>query len=96
MIVVDDVDVRMGEDDWMLSFGGIESIVDEDWGAVQSRRVHYTSGVEVEFGLATSDWATVPLDQGTARVLSGGFRLLHDPVDLLGEAMRAADPPVRL
>jgi hypothetical protein len=43
---------------------------------------------EVEFGFAAPDWAAMPLDDGTRRVVAGGLRLLLDrdelPADLAG------------
>ena len=47
-----------------------------------SRHLHYAAGLEVEFGFATPDWATEP-EQGTEEVLSGRFRVLHDPEGLV-------------
>ena len=34
-----------------------------------------------------SDWATLPLDEGTRRVIAGGMRILHDPWGILGKAI---------
>jgi hypothetical protein len=50
----------------------------EAWGRVTSLRVWYEDGLEVEFSLATPDWATSP-DDGTRRVVSDGLRVLWDP-----------------
>ena len=55
----------------------------EDWGLVQSRRVHYADGPEVEFGLTTTKWAALPLDPGTRQVVADGFEILYDPDGLL-------------
>lgn len=64
---------------WVSQFGDVTSAILEDWGKVQSVRVHYRTvgpggarqahGLEAEFGIAEPDWAAEPLDQGTARVL---------------------------
>jgi hypothetical protein len=70
---------------WAEHFGRTCSIVREDWGLMQSMRVHYENGMEVEFGIAAPAWAgTDPVDPGTARVVSGGIRLVYDRVGLLG------------
>lgn len=37
----------------------------------------------MEFGVTTPDWAAVPLDAGTLRVLSQGSRIVYDPRGLL-------------
>jgi hypothetical protein len=44
---------------------------------VTSVRAWYVDGTEVEFGLATVEWATSP-DQGTRRVVKDGLRVLLD------------------
>jgi hypothetical protein len=45
---------------------------------MHERRVRLRSGLIVEFGLSTPSWAGVPLDEGTARVLSDGCRIVVD------------------
>jgi predicted nucleotidyltransferase len=52
-----------------------------------SLRVHYEDGLEVEYGLTSSAWATPPIDEGTARVISGGMRILLDREGLLESAL---------
>ncbi len=64
---------------WARRFGAIRSTHIEDWGQLMSARVFYVSGLEVEFGFAHSSWLDLPLDDGTAEVLTGGYRILHDP-----------------
>jgi len=63
---------------WLTGFGRVLRVVAEDWGRVTSLRVWYAEGLEVEFGLATVEWATRP-DEGTHRVLGDGMRVLLDP-----------------
>jgi hypothetical protein len=43
----------------------------EDWGKVQSVRVFYPGGPEVEFGIASLDWGSDPSDKVTAQVIRG-------------------------
>lgn len=52
----------------------------EYYGRCTSLRVFYENGPEVEFGFVDSKWADLPLDEGTQRVLSGGYRVLVDKV----------------
>lgn len=59
------------------------------WGPLVERRYRLRSGLLVEVGLAHPDWAAVPLDPGTARVLGDGHRILHDPDGLLARAAAA-------
>ncbi len=68
---------------WLDTFGAVAHVEREDWGKVVALRVWYRDGPEVEFGLATPDWAAPPLDAGTARVVDDGIIRLYDPDELL-------------
>ena len=59
------------------------------WGPLLERRFRLPSGLEVELGFAPVGWAAVPADPGTARVVSDGFVVLHDPSGLLERLVRA-------
>ena len=60
------------------------------WGILLERRVVLPSGLDVEFGFAAPSWADVdPVDPGTARVVSDGFRSLYDPTGILGKLTEA-------
>jgi Nucleotidyltransferase domain len=50
----------------------------QQWGPVHERRVRLRSGLQVEFGLTTPDWVALPLDAGTAAVLSHGCKIVTD------------------
>lgn len=63
---------------WVSQFGEVESRETEYWGRVTSIRVHYRNGLEVEFGISTPDWASVPVDEGTRRVVTDGMMVLLD------------------
>src|SRR5262245_19197022 len=79
--------------DWMNRFGDVQYMSDEDGGLVQSKRVHYADGREVEFGFTTSEWAaTEPCDAGTLAVARNGFRVVYDPKGLLRNLAIAAKP----
>ena len=60
-----------------------------EYGVVRALRVFYEDGLEVEFGLNPLQWASVPLDAGTRRVISDGMCILFDPVGLLRDAQSA-------
>lgn len=75
------------ESDWVARFGTVVTCKVEGWGLVTSLRVHYEDGLEVEYGLTSSAWATPPIDEGTARVISGGMRILLDREGLLESAL---------
>lgn len=83
VLVVVNVHELLVDDRWLWQFGEVAGVSNENWGLVQSRRVQYVDGPEVEFGLTTTEWAAVPLDPGTRRVVADGFVILHDPDGLL-------------
>ena len=59
--------------EWIHRFGNVRAYQDEDWGRLRSRRVLYASGLKVEFGFVSEDWAnTDPIDGGTKEVVAGG------------------------
>jgi predicted nucleotidyltransferase len=66
------------ETGWIDEFGAMKDQKVEDWGKVKSLRVWYQNGLEVEFGFAAQDWIDQPLDEGTLRVLSPGYKILLD------------------
>jgi uncharacterized protein len=83
ILIVENVDELLNDDGWLPEFGEVAAASTEDWGLVQSRRIHYADGVEVEFGLTTTRWTAVPVDPGTSQVIADGFDILYDPDGLL-------------
>jgi predicted nucleotidyltransferase len=63
---------------WVSSFGDYSSCSVEDWGEVQSVRVFFSSGLEVEAGIALPSWIGHPIPPTTAAVLRSGCRVLFD------------------
>ena len=76
------------EPSWISEFGVAQSVSIEDWGLVKSVRVFYTDGPEVEYGITSSAWLTLPLDEGTIKVLRDGVIVL---LDRDGSLARAVD-----
>jgi uncharacterized protein len=73
---------------WVSAFGAVNHTQREDYGAVQSLRVFYSYGLEVEFGLTSLDWANVdPLDDGTRDVMLAGARILVDKTGRLSRVL---------
>lgn len=67
---------------FIYNFGKIHEYQKEDWGRVTSIRVWYDSpNFEVEFGITTPIWVEQPLDNGTIRVLSDGYKVILDKED---------------
>ena len=50
----------------------------EYYGACTSIRVWYEDGREVEFGIVDPTWVSKPLDAGTHKVLSDGYKIVID------------------
>jgi hypothetical protein len=55
--------------------------------------VRLKNGLVVEFGLSTPGWAALPLDAGTAKVLSDGCRIVVDDGTISG-ALESIGRPV--
>jgi predicted nucleotidyltransferase len=68
---------------WLHRFGSIDRHQLEYYGNVTSIRVWYSDGREVEYGMTDESWATVPLDEGTQRVISDGMHILFEREPLL-------------
>ncbi len=84
VIVATDPGAFFSNAGWMERFGVVSAFQDEDWGRLRSRRVHYATGIEVEFGFTAADWARIdPVDPGTRKVVAGGFRCLYDAEGIL-------------
>ncbi len=75
---------------WVERFGPVRTASRERWGRMRAWRVFYDTGLEVEFGLNPLDWADVPLDPGTRRVISDGMQIRYDPRGTLQRAQEAA------
>jgi predicted nucleotidyltransferase len=72
---------------WVGAFGEPIRRQIEDWGIVQSLRVRYASGLEVEFGFTDRSWGADPADQGTAQVIRSGLRVVHEVDGLLSSRL---------
>lgn len=80
VVIVSDPETFFANADWTNRFGKVVAFRDEDWGGLRSLRVNYLSGLEVEFGFVSADWASIdPIDPGTRQVVAGGLRVLYDP-----------------
>jgi predicted nucleotidyltransferase len=85
VLLVDDPTSFIRSLGWAAAFGQAERLQKERWGKVTSVRAWYAGGLEVEFALASADWARQPLDPGTLRVLEDGFRPVYDPQHMLSQ-----------
>jgi len=72
---------------WLNAFGHVRRKRMECYGRVTSVRVWYAGGPEVEFGVTGSQWASLPLDDGTRKVLKDGALVLYDEEGHLTHAL---------
>jgi len=69
--------------DWVRIFGVVITKAVENYGKLTSLRVWYESGLEVEYGFTTREWANTPLDKGTKQVIDDSLRVLFEKEVLL-------------
>lgn len=90
VLLLDDPRPYLEHPDWVARFADVDAITQEDYGPVQSLRVIYRDGLEVEFGLTSPEWAALDrLELGTRRVVVDGMRILFDPRGVLAALMHA-------
>jgi uncharacterized protein len=92
VLLCDAPDDFVRDTSWVRGFGDVKGLQVEQWGRVTSLRVHYRDGIEVEFGLTTSEWAQLPADPGTRDVVARGMRVLFDRDGALRRLAREIDP----
>lgn len=66
------------EHNWISDLGLVHSVQVEEYGRVTALRARFDDGLEVELGIAPSDWASVPYDSGTMHVAKDGIAVLFD------------------
>ncbi len=70
-------------------FGIVKKIDREEWGKATSLRVLYSGLPEIEFVMASREWASVtPVDEGTAGVVKKGAKILYDPQGILSQLIK--------
>ncbi|MGE5221950.1 MAG: aminoglycoside 6-adenylyltransferase [Omnitrophica WOR_2 bacterium] len=84
VLLVDNPSRYLEDTGWTHLFGKVFQKQVEDYGKVTSVRIWYEDGREVEYGLTTPDWASLPLDEGTKNVIDDGMLVLYDPGSLFG------------
>ncbi|HVX70421.1 MAG TPA: nucleotidyltransferase domain-containing protein [Mycobacteriales bacterium] len=78
---------------WLTIFGSEAVLVGErNFGLLQERRLRRPDALEVEVGVAGAEWAALPPDSGTARVVRDGVHVLFDPEGLFAELIRVVRP----
>lgn len=88
VILTSVVDKYLRDQSWVSVFGGPAECRTEYYGRVTSVRACYASGLEVEFGFTTPDWAHMPIDEGTLSVVRAGMQVVHDPHGVIAQMQR--------
>lgn len=84
VIITDQPEIYLEDERWIKGFGEVKEITKEDYKMVQVRRVFYSNGLEVEYGITTKEWAKInPVDSGTEKVISDGAKILLDKNGIL-------------
>jgi aminoglycoside 6-adenylyltransferase len=87
VVVLTDDQNRYADDAlWVAAAVGEDAPIvrTQQWGIATERRVRLASGFEVEFNFAPRSWAAIdPYDEGTARVVRAGFKVIVDRSGLL-------------
>jgi uncharacterized protein len=93
VLLTDTPAVYLDDERWIATFGATGVVRTQEWGVVTERRLAMASGLEVEFGVTSPEWAsTQPLDAGTHAVASDGLVALYDPKGLLAELVEVVSP----
>ena len=83
VILTSDAGRYLRDRSWVSLFGEATESREEDYGRVTSVRSFYESGLEVEYGFTTPDWAEMPIDEGTLSVVRDGMKILYDPKGII-------------
>ena len=75
---------------WDSPMAPARFLLSRTWGPLTELRFLHQIGLQFDIGITTPAWAdNDPLDPGTARVISDGLRIVHDPDGLLFRAEEA-------
>ena len=83
VILTDQAEQYLNFQVWLHNFGTVKGRQEENYGKVTSLRVWFDENIEIEFGFTTPDWATLPVDEGTGRVVKDGMCVLFERTPLL-------------
>ena len=89
MILTIEVAKYFQNQEWLLLSGEIKEARVENWGRVETIRAFYGVGSEIEYNFVAPDWASVPVDAGTRRVISDGMKIWYDPQGILDALQKA-------
>ncbi|WP_297714655.1 nucleotidyltransferase domain-containing protein [Clostridium sp.] len=78
VIITSNKSGMIANQDFTQDFGEVYKQQIEYYGACTSIRVWYKDGKEVEFGIVEPSRISIPLDTGTYKVLSDGYKIIID------------------
>lgn len=78
VIITSNKSGMIANQDFTQDFGKVYKQQIEYYGACTSIRVWYEDEKEVEFGIVEPSWISMPLDTGTHKVLSDGYKIIID------------------
>ncbi len=74
---------------WVADLGEVADHHVEPHGRVTSVRARYADGLEVEYDVVPEEWAALPPDEGTERVVTSGMRVLFERTPTLSRLLSA-------
>jgi predicted nucleotidyltransferase len=89
VILTVDVTKYLRSQEWLSLFGEVKESRIENWGRLTAIRAFYEDAYEIEYGFSEPNWADVPIDSGTRRVVSNGMKILYDPTGVLETLQQA-------
>ena len=89
MLLTDSITQFKNDHHWLAAFNCHLGAKIEFWGDVTTVRAQTFEGMEIEFNFAKRDWASVPVDPGTRRVVRDGMTVVYDPMGLLARLKEA-------
>lgn len=91
IVITSEPSKLLDDNAWFEQFGQVEKFKREDWGLVQSLRVHYANGQEIEFGITTGEWISpIEIELASGQIMRDGMMIVYDPQQALRQALSSA------
>jgi predicted nucleotidyltransferase len=88
IIIAQDPKRLIKNNTWIELFGIVTYWQIEEYGPLTSIRVWYSDNREIEYGITDENWARMPLDNGTNRVISEGIIILFERWPILRQHIK--------
>jgi predicted nucleotidyltransferase len=89
ILLTDDPPAYIDAEEWTQGLGAIAIIRTQQRGILTERRLAMPGGLQVDVGVVSPSWASIPIDRGTLRVISNGIIPLYDRDQLLATLLAA-------